>query len=143
MPDGFISIHKSHAYLSWRYEDHPGARYELYEVRAEGVFTGYVVLRTSRFRVDVSDIALTNMQEYEVVMVLQAIQSLAVAMHKRLVVLGVLENEYWKRILKECRAIKKPMNEAYYLTVKVHQEHNIQPEIYDVRRWICMTGDIL
>lgn len=142
IPDGYISIHKSQEYLKWRYHDHPGSAYELYRVSGDAIH-GYVVLRVSRFRIDIIDIALSNMQEYVVRDVIHAIQNLAAIQRKQMVVIGVLENNYWRRILKECMGVRKPMKESHYLTVRIHNDHHIGPDIYNKEQWICMTGDIL
>ena len=85
VPDGFISIHKSQEYLTWRYQDHPGSSYDIYEVSGESG-KGHVVLRISRFRVDIIDIALSNMQEYAVRDVIHAIQTIAAINRKHMVV---------------------------------------------------------
>lgn len=143
VPDGYISINKSREYGTWRYIDHPGSPYTIYAVEKDNVPIGYVIMRISRFRIDIIDIILSNMQEYLVHDVVVSVQHLAFSLHKHLVVLGVLDNDYWKRVLHGTLGMKKPISDAYYLTVRVHNPSITGPDVYDPRRWICMTGDIL
>ena len=143
IPDGYISINKSIDYMVWRYQDHPGLPYGIYAIERENELLGYVIVRISSFRIDIIDIVLSNMQEYLVRDVIVSVQHLAFLLRKQLVVLGALDNEYWKRILHGVLGMKKPMNDAYYLTVRVHKNSVIGPDVYDLKHWICMTGDIL
>lgn len=143
IPEGLISIDKSKEYVIWRYQDHPGIPYLIYSVKKEHRQVGYVVLRSSQFRIDIVDIILEDMQENAVREVIQAVQNLAFHERKQLVVICMLENDYWKRVMKGCLGLKKPTSKAYYLTVRVHKSEIIGSDIYDDQSWICMSGDIL
>ncbi len=143
IPDGMYSIEKSRPYLSWRYADHPGNQYTVVSVRDGNGVIGHAVMRFSAGRADITDIALRDMDWRLVRDAIALLRQLAFARGRQIVVLSVLENEYWHRVLARTVVWKRSSHPAYYLTVRLHRDAGALPGIFAKDRWICVAGDIL
>jgi GNAT superfamily N-acetyltransferase len=143
VPEGYLSIRKDTSYMTWRYIDNHNGLYMPYAVMRQGICIGYVILRNNRVRMDVVDIALSDMGEHEVKDALFAIQRESIRLGKHFVIISVLDNGYWQRIFSGLATYKKPTHPGYYLTVRVHREVPETASVTDSNRWICLGGDIL
>lgn len=139
--DNHYQLDKSLNYLNWRYVQRPDNHYNIYKVRFERQ-NGYIVLRYHDFRVDVLD--LINIPSEQMSDCFQLMEVIAQSKKKKAVVLNVLENEYWKTLLKKEGYLKQPINkENFYLTIKVHKPQKIDTnELLDKNNWKLLGGDI-
>ncbi len=139
----YFRVFKNYEYLKWRYVDKPDNRYRIFEVNENNILIGYVVLLEFRTRLYVYDIILYDNDVKIYKEVLKSIQNYSKERHIYIVVYRVLDNSFWNEVFKNENYIKKtPKKIQYYLTVKVHNNHEVSPEILKKDFWISINGDI-
>jgi hypothetical protein len=140
--DQAIGIEKTCDYLTWRYMRKPFNDYQIYRLAHDGAFAGYVVLREAARRAYLYDIIadMTNIR-----VILAAIHNLLIQHNKRIAILYVLANTFWREALRHYVLVPRRLGrQHYYLTVKPHSARLRDDQtILGPEQWRLMAGDIL
>lgn len=139
-----LHIDKNPAYLNWRYVRKPNAEYEIFELCKAGNTVGYAVMQFTDNKACLYDIAANSEDAGDMSEIIRAVGNTALNRKVRILVLNVLENNYWKKICADNRMIRNPGNsENYYLTVRIHNQNMDRDYLLEKNNWRLSLGDIL
>lgn len=139
------SLHftQSKNYLEWRYLHKPNNAYKILDILHRSKRMGQAVVIESRFKLEIFKLILSDINDARAC--ITALKAYAHDHHKPIVVIRVLPNQHWEKILRTtqffaCNFAEKP----YYLTIKTLRHGEKQNEyIKNPDSWFLMGGDVL
>lgn len=138
----YYQVKKDAEYLKWRYLKKPGYRYDLFEV-VNAIEETSVVLRIVGRKLYLYDIVTPVTSNEHIKSVISAVENYALSKGIHIVVIPVVDNMFWKKVLVKNGFRKLPLTKKhFYLTVKVHNEEKVSKDIFDSNKWFIMNGDL-